>query len=611
MFKPNGNTDRCDYGQMLLPPVGYQLEKAVGTTYSLDLEALTAVTICLGLSENTDSKLMQNPVCMLNALQKVSDKIVIFCESGQIKMPTKPSSLSILLEKMVTTVALPKDKRMGTFPAFHPKTWTLCYVNEKGERKYRFLVMSRNLTFDRSWDISFAMEGSDIGKSDEKTKPLIQFLEYLNWQLHNDQQNVTRKRQIVKSLMGDLQTVSFNLDSKEFPDFQIMPLGIGKNAYDMNSDILFCKERFSRDYTFNDLVIMSPFLTGSVIESFNEQDRGLKDCKRTLITRRSELGKLSKQQTDQFDIYVLKDEIVDGEEYISDEATEKLKQDIHAKIYLRRKYSDVDFYLGSMNASYAAINKNIEMMVRLTTSNRYLNQEKFLNDLFCGDADGEKNPFEKVMVANNEADEEKDIRNSLEKLIKELCRVDKHATVQVQGNNKYQIMVEFNGDVFDERISISPFRSNQSSDIQHDILFEDLDLLQISEFYEVVVKEQDVEIHRIIIIPTTGIPEEREASVVNSVVGSRKEFVEYIAFVLGDDYVSSLLEEKQLEGSGFYKQNSDIMPTIYEKMLSTSLENPAKLKDIGYVLKMISDKEVIPDEFRQTYEMFCKALNIK
>ena len=39
--------------------------------HSLDLEALTAVAICLGLSEETDSKLMQNPIGMLNALQKV------------------------------------------------------------------------------------------------------------------------------------------------------------------------------------------------------------------------------------------------------------------------------------------------------------------------------------------------------------------------------------------------------------------------------------------------------------------------------------------------------------------------------------------------------------
>lgn len=55
MFRPDSNRDRTDYSGILMPPDGYRLDRAVGTTYSLDLEALTAVAICLGLSEETDS----------------------------------------------------------------------------------------------------------------------------------------------------------------------------------------------------------------------------------------------------------------------------------------------------------------------------------------------------------------------------------------------------------------------------------------------------------------------------------------------------------------------------------------------------------------------------
>ena len=107
MFRPDSNEDRTNYSEILMPPEGYRLDKAIGTTYSLDLEALTAVSISLGLSEEADSKLMHNPISMLNALQKISDKILIFCEAGQIKVPAKPNALSILLEKMVVEVALP------------------------------------------------------------------------------------------------------------------------------------------------------------------------------------------------------------------------------------------------------------------------------------------------------------------------------------------------------------------------------------------------------------------------------------------------------------------------------------------------------------------------
>ncbi len=612
MFKPNGNEDRRDYGELLLPPEGYHLDKAIGTTYSLDLESLTAVAICLGLAEDTDSKLMQNPIGMLNALEKVSDKILIFCESGQIKMPQKPSPLSILLEKMIIPVALPKDRKTGRYPAFHPKTWVLAYVNAQGEYKYHFAVLSRNLTFDRSWDISFAMDSSTKVKQKNKTKPVINFLEYLAGQIHNTSQNARKKRSMIRSLMDQLKGVSFSLDSKEFGEnFAILPMGIGDNSFHMSEDILFCQNKYSSDSTFHELVIMSPFLSNSVIEGFNISERGLKDCKRTLITRRSELSKLKSYQVNNFDIYALKNDLINGEDYLSDEDGEHMEQDIHAKIYMRRKNSDTDLYFGSMNASYSALHKNVEMMIWLGTKNMYLNRERFLQDIFCGDPDGQQNPFEKVSVIDAISDTEADKKNLLERKIKDLCRVPSKATVLVSNNGKYKVQIEFKGIEEDQTILISPYNSKQKAAIAGLVEFDELDLLQITEFYEVIAKEGDVEVHRIIMIPTAGIPEEREKAVVNSVVKDRATFVEYIAFVLGDDYLASVVEKQQMGNSGFFKKSGDVLPALYEKMLRTLLDAPEKIRDIRYVLNMITDKEIIPDEFRTTYEIFSKTLKIK
>ena len=96
-----------------------------------------------------------------------------------------------------------------------------------------------------------------------------------------------------------------------------------------------------------------------------------------------------------------------------------------------------------------------------------------------------------------------------------------------------------------------------------------------------------------------------------AVVKDRASFVEYIAFVLGDDYVASMLEGKQMGESGFFANSSDAMPALYEKMLKTSVEGPERIKDIGYVLKMVTDKDIIPDEFRELYETFCNTLKIR
>jgi hypothetical protein len=612
MFRPDSNYDRTDYNIILMPPDGYKLDKAIGTTYSLDLEALTAVAICLGLSEETDSKLMQNPISMLNALQKVSDKIILFCEAGQIKVPSKPTALSILLEKMVVEVALSKDRKLGRYPAFHPKTWVLSYVNKDGDKKYRFVVMSRNLTFDRSWDVSFSMDSSRMVRQKKKTKPIINFLDFLSGSVSNNVKDAGKKRTLIRNLQEELADVSFSLDSKEFGEnFEILPLGIGKNAYQMSEDVLFSIDRNSADSTFHELVVMSPFLSESVIADFNIAERGLSDSKRTLITRRSELNKLKEMDTDNFTIYVLKDEIVDGEDAISDEMTDKMKQDIHAKIYIRRKYADVDLYLGSMNASCSAINKNVEMMLWLGTKNKYLNGEKFLEDIFCGPADDVKNPFEKVTVMDAVQDIDGDNKNALEQKIKELCRAKRKATITEDNYGKYKVTVEFPGVTSDKTIMVSPFNSKQEHTLCEKIEFTELEILQLSEFYELTAKEGEDEIHRIIMIPTIGFPEDRESAVVNSIVKDRASFVEYIAFVLGDDYLASMLEKKQIGESGIFQHSNDAMPVLYEKMLKTSVEEPERFRDIGYVLKMVTDKEIIPDEFRELYDTFCNTLKIR
>lgn len=36
-----------------------------------------------------------------------------------------------------------------------------------------------------------------------------------------------------------------------------------------------------------------------------------------------------------------------------------------------------------------------------------------------------------------------------------------------------------------------------------------------------------------------------------------------------------------------------------------------RYQKIGYVLKMVTDKDIIPDEFRELYETFCNTLKIR
>ena len=145
--------DRLSYGELLRPDVGYTLDFAVGTTYSLDLEALLGVPVSLGLLEDADAEQMRSPLYVLEAIRTSSDKIAIFCNAGGIKLPDKIQSVYSLLEENVFQVKLSKNSN------FHPKLWVLKYSNEAGKSYIKLLVLSRNLTFDSSIDLCVAMRG--------------------------------------------------------------------------------------------------------------------------------------------------------------------------------------------------------------------------------------------------------------------------------------------------------------------------------------------------------------------------------------------------------------------------------------------------------------------
>ena len=607
MFKPTSAKDRINYGEVLMPPVGFRLERAVGTTYSLDLETLTAVAIALGLIEDTDSELINNPISMLSALQKISDKIIVFCEAGQIKLPSKANPLCLTLEKMVVPVTIPFDQNIKRYPAFHPKTWLMEYTNEEGGHLYRFVVMSRNMTFDHSWDVACALDG-DISLSGEvDSKPIVAFLKFLQNQLNKDLLNYSRQNDDIANLIDTISQVGFKAEAG-FSECAILPLGIGRESYEMVSDPLFIEN-------FHELVVMSPFISGSVIEGFNDNRKTLTGTTRTLITHRSELPKIKAGKASNFDVYVMKDEVIDGEGAISDgeekqQEEQSGKQDIHAKIYIRRKHGVTDLYLGSMNASYAAINSNVELVLRLRTKKGFLNGEKFLDDIMGEDREGKRNPFELVSPEDTEETEDTSVQDSAEQLIKKIARIDIKANV-FEDNGKYDVHMSANIKSQIDGVRIRPLRSNKESELLPEMIFTSLETLQLSEFYVISVTIDDYTLERVIMIPTSGMPEGRDAEIIKNIIKTKNQFIEYVSFILGDDYVQSFLENKKASGAyGEWEQNS-LMPAVYEKMLKTSVSDPERLEEIQHITKAIEEEDIIPPEFREMYDVFCETLGIK
>src|SRR5215207_1616463 len=142
--------------EILRPPHGYELDRAIGTTFSLDLLALLTAPLAFTVFdwEDADGRPGADPLALLETMRRYAERIDIFCQAGQIAVPRDRQRLFAYLENSVHEVAASHPK--GTF---HPKVWALRFTAPESPVLYRLLCLSRNLTFDRSWDTMLALDG--------------------------------------------------------------------------------------------------------------------------------------------------------------------------------------------------------------------------------------------------------------------------------------------------------------------------------------------------------------------------------------------------------------------------------------------------------------------
>lgn len=577
----NPEKDRYSYGKLLTPPVDYKLEFAVGTTYSLDLNALIGVPISLELSEEIEGSFLENPIAILEGIRRASDKFVIFNEAGQIKVPEKLSSIYSLIEKSVNQVALENKK------SFHPKLWIIKYINKENESLYRVIILSRNLTFDRSWDMVVGLEGKANRKRTRKNDGLQDLMTFL---LPYCKDN--KKKDKMRELIDELYYVHFDPIDQYVIDFDFLSFGVkekSRQVEDMLDD-------------FNEVIIMSPFITKETVEKIGQRLTG--DGKKTLITRKSEIGKLNQKIIDDYEVYALKDLIVLGEEMISegDEVAWK-KQDIHAKLYATSLGTLNSIYVGSANCSYSAFNGNVEFMIKLNYKRRGFRISNLLEDLFGNDE--KENPFERISEIPKETVSEEEIKNNLEKAIKQLCRSNINGTV-VKKNLDYSIEINVSEIPLGFNFTIAPIMTNEKVSLSNHVEINRLSLEEIGEFFKVTAELEGEKVSRIIKIPIENIPENRDGAIFKNVIGDKNTFFKYVAFILSDNYLLEIIQQMEQKNAwkGKWSSSSDDSIILYENMLRTISKDPSKIQEIEEIIKVINDDKIVPQEFMDLYNTF-------
>lgn len=361
----------------LRPPDGFRFDCAVGTTYSLDLIALLTTPLAFAMFDwqEDDGKLAADPskptadpLALLESLRRCADRIHIYCQAGQIKVPPTNQRLLMYLEQSVIEVQAPAAK-LGRKAVFHPKVWAIRYINSAQEVRYRLLCLSRNLTFDRSWDTVLVLEGelTDRQLGYGENRLLANFFRDLP-SLALREQGVSHRAEVDTARIADeLRVVKW-----EHPEgvetLEFLPIGMdGKGKWPFPEK----PEKIDR------LLVLAPFVTDEFLNriSSNKTDQ-------YLVSRDDSLQALQPQTlTEQWSCFTLEDGLTAGDsEADTESVAQEMLSGLHAKVFIADMGWDAHVWTGSANATTAAFGGNVEFLVKMVGKKSKLGVEATIGE---------------------------------------------------------------------------------------------------------------------------------------------------------------------------------------------------------------------------------------
>jgi len=404
--------------ETLRPPAGYQLDRAIGTTYSLDLLALLTVPLAFTFLDWEDEQgdATGDPLALLEASRRHAEKITIFCEAGRILVPTHRQPLLGYLERCVVEVAAP-----GVGGTFHPKLWVLRFRSDDAPVRYRVLCLSRNLTFDRSWDTALVLDGvlTDRTNAFSRNHPLGDFLVELPR---------LARRDLPPGALDNLQGVAEEIRRVDFelPDgvekIAFWPLGIEGH------------QRFPFADVGRRMLIVSPFLSEGLLKRMAADHP-----ESVLVSRPESLQAVSPDTLRAFEqvLAMNPDLETDNDEETSDVGS---SSGLHAKLYVADDGWNARVWTGSANATQSAFSRNVEFLVELVGKKSRLGIDAILGDSdelasAMRDLLEEFRPTEDGVVTSNP------LEDKLEEIRRELSRAPLHAEVIASGEDTFSLVV--------------------------------------------------------------------------------------------------------------------------------------------------------------------------
>ena len=589
------------------PEPGFRLDHGLITTYSLDLDALLSLPLALtfeswsgeaGTAGESRAE-RADPVALLEALRRHAGGLTVLCQAGAIVKPRSHRLLSFL-EPLVHGVVVEGDG------VFHPKLWLLRFAALEGsEVRYRLLCLSRNLTYDRSWDTILRLDG-ELGPGAPGVvaggRSLRGFVTHLVGLAEKGARGLDDRRREALGRIGS------EVDRLRFKP----PDGVeALNLWPLGFDGTGAGEVFAgrRDRT----LVVSPFLGGGLLK---ELGLGSEDV---LISRQDELADLAETVRQSIGRVAVVDSIAVAEPD-SDEEQEAGARDedghlsgLHAKVYIADAGWRARLWTGSANATSAAFGSNVEFLVELEGMKRAIGIDRVLGDGLERLLD----PYEHDPGYAPDA-EQRRLEREIDAVAHGLGALPFRLRAE-SDDHGWSLALTSDAPVPapPEGLSVlawpATLQEHRSAPILHGgelPTWHGLEAIQLTAFLCISISAAGTDLTRevALAVPLLGAPDDREAAVVRSVLEDADGILRYLLFLLGDhdgaelDAIEGLLggDREATDGGDWLGMGSGA--TLYEALVRALHRDPARIDRVESLLADLSsetDEELLPEGFER------------
>ncbi len=610
MLEPN---QRQLYLEVLRPPQGYTLDRGTASTFSLDLLTLLIAPLSMVMFEaQSDEELLKDPVQILEALRRTADKISIFCQRGRIMIPKVKNLLYSYLEQTVIEVESPNPNG-----SFHPKTWLLRFVSEDKPTYYRFICLTRNLTFDKSWDTILTLEGEVGRRRFARNRPLTDYIKTLPG-LSATGVN-SRIQKDIDTIAEELPYVDFTTPEGFEGEPVFLPLGIpGYRKFPFTS-------------LFSNALIISPFVSDNLLSRITQEGRYHNHI---LISRQESLDDLKPGTLSAFKEVLVLDDTAgeDTEEDGTAVEEEEKASDLHAKLFLMDNGWESTLWTGSANATNAAFKNNVEFLVGLKGKRSRIG----IDQIMSFEKEGLRNLLKEYSPPQGDKKGD-NLQAKLEKELEEARRIlsrsnlnivvsplklDEGYEVSLQGfeNTEKLNFENIKGKCWP--ISVEELNAKDLSLLYQEgkLNFTTLSTEAITSFIAFgLTSNQDKSITTrfVLNLPIQGTPENRGDKILLSIISNKSRFLRYLMFLLseGESYspaIQDLVAATSEEGSSFLDRGGN-MPELplLEEMVRAFARQPEKIDRIAKLVEDIKKNSegngILPEGFNNIWQPIWEA----